>query len=84
MTVVDQHNPWLMPSNTLAKTTHSHEGASITRIGARKPMTQPATRMRLRPIRSLIRPANRVGSALTMPKLTINDRMTVREVCPNT
>src|SRR5260221_10836855 len=79
ITVVDQHSPWLMPNSTLANTTHSQLGASITRNGTGKPINQPATRMRLRPILSLMAPASRVASALITPKLTMNDRIAVRD-----
>src|SRR6266540_769424 len=80
MTVVDQHSPWLMPSRTLAATTHSQAGASMRMNGTGRPMSQPATRICLRPMRSLIHPANRFASALTIPKLIMNDRIAVREV----
>src|SRR5436190_18067073 len=83
ITVVDQQSPWLTPSSTLAATTQPHDGASITRKGTGRPSSQPATRMRLRPTRSLNCPAARLASALTTPKLAMKERMAVRETSPN-
>ena len=48
-TVVDQVRPWLMPSSTLANTTHPHVGAQISSSGIGTAMIQPATRTGLRP-----------------------------------
>ena len=52
MTVVDQVRPWLMPSSTLAATTHPHDGAQISSSGTGMAITQPASSTGLRPKRS--------------------------------
>src|SRR5690349_11754033 len=83
MTVVDQHSPWLTPSRTLANTTQPQLGAQMRSSGTGSAATQPATSSGLRPIRSASRPAKRFASALTMPKLTRNERTTVLEASPN-
>ena len=80
ITVVDQHRPWLMPSSTLATTIQPQDGASMISSGTGSPTIHPATRICLRPIRSLIRPANRFASAFVTPKVTMNERTAVREV----
>src|SRR5712691_12138882 len=82
MTVVDQHSPWLTPSSTLANTTQPQLGAQMMSSGTGSPASQPATRSGFRPIRSASRPAKRLVSALTMPKLTKKDRTTVLETSP--
>src|SRR2546422_2655699 len=82
ITVVDQHSPWLTPSSTLANTIQPQLGAQMMSSGTRSAASQPATRSGLRPIRSASCPANRLASALTMPKLTRKDRTTVFETSP--
>src|SRR3989475_6549977 len=82
ITVVDQHKPWLTPSRTLANTIQPHLGAQMMSSGTGSPASQPATRSGLRPIRSASCPANRLASALTMPKLTRKERTTVFETSP--
>src|SRR6266545_1155315 len=82
MTVVDQHRPWLTPSSRLASTIQPQLGAKMSRKGTGRPNSQPATRICFRPIRSESRPANRLASALTIPKLTINERASDFEVSP--
>ena len=52
MTVVDQVRPWLTPSNTLAATTHPHDGAQISSSGTGNARAQPVTSTGLRPYRS--------------------------------
>jgi hypothetical protein len=47
--VVDQVRPWLMPSRTLAATTHHHDGDQISSSGTGRPISQPAMRTGLRP-----------------------------------
>ena len=69
--VVDQVRPWLMPSRTLAATTHPQWGAQISMSGTGRPMSQPATRTGLRPYRSDSDPAARLVSALVMPNATM-------------
>src|SRR3990170_3628675 len=83
ITVVDQQRPWLTPRNTLAKTTHSHVGANITRKGTGRPTSHPATRIPFRPTTSEARPAKRLLRALTAPKLMMKERMTLLEARPN-
>jgi len=51
--------------------------------GTGRPMIHPATKICLRPIRSLIRPANRFASAFVTPNVTMNERSAVCEVRPN-
>src|SRR3989442_144786 len=82
ITVVDQHRPWLTPSRTLANTIQPQLGAQMMSSGTGSPASQPATRRGLRPIRSASCPANRLASALTMPKLTRKERTTVFETSP--
>src|SRR2546430_184683 len=82
ITVVDQHKPWLTPSRTLANTIQPQLGAQMMSSGTGSPASQPATRSGLRPIRSASCPANRLASALTMPKLTRKERTTVFETSP--
>src|SRR3989442_12633262 len=82
ITVVDQHKPWLTPSRTLANTIQPQLGAQMMSSGPGSPASQPATRRGLRPIRSASCPANRLASALTMPKLTRKERTTVFETSP--
>src|SRR5438132_6110254 len=82
ITVVDQHKPWLTPSRTLANTIQLQLGAQMMSSGTGSPASQPATRRGLRPIRSASCPANRLASALTMPKLTRKERTTVFETSP--
>ena len=50
--------------------------------GTGRPIIQPATRIFLRPIRSLSPPANRFASAFVTPNVTMNERTAVREVRP--
>src|SRR2546425_6871054 len=82
ITVVDQHSPWLTPSSTLANTIQPQPGAQMMSSGTGSPASQPATRSGLRPIRSASCPANKLASALTMPKLTRKERTTVFETSP--
>src|SRR2546421_5422027 len=82
ITVVDQHKPWLTPSRTLANTIQLQLGAQMMSSGTGSPASQPATRRGLRPIRSASCPANRLASALTMPKLIRKERTTVFETSP--
>src|SRR2546426_7266613 len=82
ITVVDQHNPWLTPSSTLANTIQPQLGAQMMSSGTGSPASQPATSSGLRPIRSASRPAKRLASALTIPKLTRKDSTTVFETSP--
>ena len=49
MTVVDQVRPWFIPRRTLARITHPHDGAQISRSGTGSPSSQPATSTGLRP-----------------------------------
>src|SRR3989304_797532 len=51
--------------------------------GTGRPISQPRTNTRLRPHVSEMRAAKRLQSALTTPKLTMNDTMAVSEVSPN-
>src|SRR2546425_9853450 len=82
ITVVDQHSPWLTPSSTLANTIQPQLGAQMMSSGTGSPASQPATSSGLRPIRSASRPAKRLASALTIPKLTRKDSTTVFETSP--
>src|SRR5438132_6746023 len=82
ITVVDQHKPWLTPSRTLANTIQLQLGAQMMSSGTGSPASQPATRRGLRPIRSASCPANRLASALTVPKLRRKERTTVFETSP--
>src|SRR2546425_5893765 len=82
ITVVDQHSPWLTPSNTLANTIQPQLGAQMMSSGTGSPASQPATSSGLRPIRSASCPAKRLASALTMPKLTRKESTTVFETSP--
>jgi hypothetical protein len=71
-----------MPSKILATTIHSQRGAAMTMNGTGRPISQPATSSGLRPTRSALRPANRFANALTMPKLMMNERVTLIDVRP--
>src|SRR5437763_267163 len=82
ITVVDQHKPWLIPSSTLANTIQPQLGAQTMSSGTGSPASRPATRSGLRPIRSASCPANRLATALTMPKLMRKERTTVFETSP--
>src|SRR2546421_10135662 len=82
ITVVDQHNPWLTPSSTLANTIQPQLGAQMMSSGTGSPANQPATRSGLRPTRSASWPAKRFASAFTTPKLTRKERTTVFETRP--
>src|SRR6266545_6908845 len=82
ITVVDQHNPWLTPSSTLANTIQPQLGAQMMSSGTGSPASQPATSSGLRPSRSASCPAKRFASALTTPKLTRKERTTVLETRP--
>src|SRR6266508_6700198 len=82
MTVVDQHRPWLTPSSRLASTIQPQLGANIIRKGTGSANNHPATRICFRPIRSESRPANKLASALTIPKLTIKESVSDLEVRP--
>src|SRR5438093_8858224 len=82
ITVVDQHSPWLTPSRTLANTIQPQLGAQLISNGTESPASQPAMRSGLRPIRSASCPANRLASALTIPKLTRKERTRVFETSP--
>ncbi len=48
-TVVDQVRPWLMPSSTLAATTHHQFGAVMSISGTGAANSQPTSRTGLRP-----------------------------------
>src|SRR6266540_3860710 len=82
ITVVDQHNPWLTPSSTLANTIQLQLGAQMMSSGTGSPASQPATSSGLRPSRSASRPAKRFANAFTTPKLTRKERTTVLETRP--
>lgn len=49
MTVSDQVRPWLMPSRTLANSTHPHVGAQINSSGTGMATSQPMMSTGLRP-----------------------------------
>ena len=82
MTVVDQVRPWLMPSRTLAAMIQPQLGAQISRSGTGTPMSQPATRTGLRPMRSVRAPAARLVSALVAPKAMMKLVVAVNAVSP--
>src|SRR6266498_4448574 len=82
ITVVDQHRPWLTPSSRLASTIQPQLGANMISNGTGSANNQPATKICLRPIRSENRPANKLASALTIPKLTIKESVSDFEVSP--
>src|SRR6266496_608229 len=50
--------------------------------GTGRPNNQPATNICFRPSRSENRPANKFASALTIPKLTIKERVSDLDVSP--
>src|SRR5579863_460359 len=72
-----------MPRSTFASTTQPQDGASRMIAGTGSAKSQPATRIFLRPHRSEIRPANRLAIALTIPKLTMKERIAAREASAN-
>ena len=82
--VVDQVSPWLTPSRTFAKTTHSHVGAKIRMSGTGTPMSQPATSTGLRPYRSDSAPAARFVAAFVNPKAMRNVSADATPVSPKT
>src|SRR4030095_11693836 len=82
-TVVDHATPGLSPRNTLATTIHDQLGAQITRKGTGSPASHPANRMRLRPYRSLSRPAKKLVIALTIPKVAMKERIALLIANPN-
>ena len=82
MTVVDHVMPWFMPSRTLATMIQAHDGAHISSRGTGMPMSQPATRIGLRPMRSVSAPVARLVSALVAPKATTKVVVAVNAVSP--
>ena len=83
MTVIDQAKPWLMPSSAFAATTHPQLGPQASMNGTGNPTSQPNTSMCLRPYASARCPETRLEIALTTPKVTMNDTMTVVEAILN-
>src|SRR4030067_1601944 len=77
MTVVDQQSPWLIPRRKLAAVIHPQDGAHIRIKGTGRPTIHPPTRSPFRPILSENRPAARFVKALTNPKPTQNERITL-------
>jgi len=73
MTVIDQERPWLTPSSTFAPTIHSQVGAQIIRNGTGRPTAHPTTSVFLRPQVSASWPETRLVTALTTPKLMMNE-----------
>src|SRR5688572_22939458 len=72
-----------MPRSTLAKITHPQLGAHITRKGTGTANSQPATSTRFRPHRSPRWPATPFVSALTTPKVAMNESAALRDASPN-
>ena len=83
MTVVDQVNPWLMPSSTLASTTQPHDGAQMSSSGTGNATSHPVTSTGFLPMRSESAPATKLEAALTRPNATMNVIVTVKPVKPN-
>jgi hypothetical protein len=83
ITVVDQVIPWLRPSKTLAAMTQPQLGAQINRNGMGTAASQPATRIGLRPIRSVRAPVTRLVRALVTPKATRKVVVAVTAASPN-
>src|SRR5260370_41389916 len=68
MTEVDHVRPWFRPNATLAAMIQPQLGAQMSRRGTGRPISQPATRTGLRPMRSDRVPAEEVVAAFTAPK----------------
>ena len=83
ITVVDQVSPWLTPRKTLAAMIQPHVGAQMTRKGTGRATSQPATSTCLRPYRSPSRPAKRLLTAFTSPKVAMNESAALLEASPN-
>ena len=83
ITVIDQANPWLMPSSALAAMTHSQFGAQMIMNGTGMPTSQPRTRTRFLPQASARWPETRLAIALMTPKLTMKETMSVVDAMPN-
>src|SRR5581483_6593742 len=73
ITVIDHAKPWLTPSSTLAATMYAKFGAQMIMKGTGTPTSQPKTSTRLRPQESARWPETRFATALTTPKLTMNE-----------
>ena len=70
---MDQVSPWLIPSSTLAATTHAQLGAVAINSGTGSAIAQPAISNRRRPARCARAPAPRFVNAFAKPKATMND-----------
>ena len=82
-TVIDQARPWFIPSNTLAKIIQFQSGANNKINGTGKPNNHPNTSILFLPHLSDILPANRFKTALTAPKLAINETINALDSIPN-
>ena len=78
-----QASPWFTPMRTLAKTIHHQLGAHIMMRGMGTATSQPITRSGFRPHDSERRPPKRLRRALTNPKLTTKERITLVEAMAN-
>ena len=83
ITVIDQANPWLMPSSALAAMTQPQLGAHMIMNGTGRPNSQPRTSTRLRPHLSASWPETRLARAFTTPKLTMKETTSVVDAMPN-
>src|SRR5581483_2392035 len=83
ITVIDQHNAWLTPSNRFATSNQNQRLAKIMMNGTGRPTSQPTTNTFLRPTVSETRAANRLQMAFVTPKLTMKETMAVLETSPN-
>ena len=62
---------------------HSQLGAQMIMKGTGRPNSQPRTSTRLRPQASASWPETRLANALTTPKLTMKETISVVEAMPN-
>ena len=74
-----QANPWLTPISRLANTIHHQLGAQMMIRGMGTATSKPITSTGLRPHDSDSRPPTKWSGALTNPKLTTKDRITLVE-----
>src|SRR5579859_873639 len=77
ITVIDQANPWLMPSRALAAITQLQLGPHMIMKGTGRPTSQPRIRTRLRPQASASWPETRLASALMTPNEMMKDTTSV-------
>ena len=76
-TVIDQVNPWLIPSRTLAQITQPQSGAQIKIMGTGNPNSHPAMSIRRRVTLWARFPANRLDKALEIPKVAMKEMAAV-------